>query len=305
MKNIWIDTDIGGDIDDALALSLAIAKSDEIKILGVSTVFENTLKRAKIAKTLFDMANEDVKVYKGEELPFKTKKVFYDVVNKDKEPITYIKEKFEGAIIEKETALVGLMKALSSNKDVTIVTLGALSNIASLIKTNDSCLKNIKEIVIMGGAITMNLNEFNISCDPDAAKIVLDSSIPKKVVSLDVTFQCELTSEQTNRLFACKSELVKTVMSMSKMWKHKIFLHDPLALSEAISNEYVSFNNGKLDVITKGRYAKGKLINLCDFNWHHKPLKTLQVSNSVKSKEFCEYYVDTIIKLDQKLISNK
>ena len=45
---IWLDTDIGGDIDDALALLLAMA-SKEVELVGVSTVFENTEARAKIA----------------------------------------------------------------------------------------------------------------------------------------------------------------------------------------------------------------------------------------------------------------
>lgn len=305
MKKIWIDTDIGGDIDDALALGLAIARKDEIHLLGVSTVFENTIARAKIAKTLFDMANMDVKVYAGEEMPYKVKKVFHDPVKKEKIPITYIKEVFDPAVIEKESAVEGLIKVLMENNDVTIVTIGALTNIAKLIKTHHACLKNIKEIVIMGGAIGMNLNEFNLSCDPDATKIVLKSNFYKRMISLDVTFRCALTKEQINQLFACQSDLLKTLMSMSKMWKHGIFLHDPLALSEAITNEYVTFVPSKLDVITKGRYAKGKLINLCDFNWHHKPLETLKVSTDVKNEEFCEYYVNTLVELDKKLIQNK
>ena len=37
---IWLDTDIGGDIDDALALLLSVAEKD-VELVGVSTVFEN------------------------------------------------------------------------------------------------------------------------------------------------------------------------------------------------------------------------------------------------------------------------
>ena len=47
---LWLDTDIGGDIDDALALLLDMACREEI--VGVSTVFENTAARAQIAKRL-------------------------------------------------------------------------------------------------------------------------------------------------------------------------------------------------------------------------------------------------------------
>ena len=97
MKKIWIDTDIGGDIDDALALLLAISLKDEIEILGVSTVFENTIARAKIAKTIFNLANMDIKVYAGNKKPYKIKKVFHDKVDTEKYPITYINDLFDKA----------------------------------------------------------------------------------------------------------------------------------------------------------------------------------------------------------------
>ena len=306
MKKIWIDTDIGGDIDDALAILLAISKQDELEILGVSTVFENTTARAKIAKTLFDMAGlKNVKVYQGISLPYKTRKVFHDVVKTDKLPKTYISKLFDSADIEKLNAIEGLKNALEGNDGITIVTLGALTNIAKFIETYPQYLNKIKELVIMGGAIGLNLNEFNISCDPDAAKKVLSSNIHKKIISLDVTFRCELSKEQINQLLNCKSKLVKTVMEMSKMWGHRTILHDPLALMEAISSEFVTYVNGKLDVITKGRYSKGKMINLCEFNRHHKPLNNLQVSYDVKNDAFCNYYVDSIIKLDEKMKNSK
>ena len=44
--NVLIDTDIGDDIDDALALALALC-SPEIEVLGVTTVFGDTQKRAQ------------------------------------------------------------------------------------------------------------------------------------------------------------------------------------------------------------------------------------------------------------------
>ena len=68
---VWIDTDVGGDIDDALTLLLALA-SPEVELVGVSTVFENTLARAEIAKTLLSMGGRpEVPVYAGEGLPLR------------------------------------------------------------------------------------------------------------------------------------------------------------------------------------------------------------------------------------------
>ena len=48
---IIIDTDIGDDADDALAICLAV-KSRQLEILGITTVFRNTAARAKIAVSL-------------------------------------------------------------------------------------------------------------------------------------------------------------------------------------------------------------------------------------------------------------
>lgn len=45
---IIIDTDIGDDADDALAICLAL-KSEELEVMGITTVFRNTAARAQIA----------------------------------------------------------------------------------------------------------------------------------------------------------------------------------------------------------------------------------------------------------------
>lgn len=50
-NRVIIDTDVGSDIDDAMALALAM-KSDDIYIEGVTTVYGNTVLRAKLAKKL-------------------------------------------------------------------------------------------------------------------------------------------------------------------------------------------------------------------------------------------------------------
>ena len=48
MHKIILDTDIGDDIDDALALAFALM-CGEIELLGVTTVFRDTGRRAELA----------------------------------------------------------------------------------------------------------------------------------------------------------------------------------------------------------------------------------------------------------------
>src|SRR6266550_5657509 len=67
--NVLIDTDIGDDIDDALALSLALC-SPEIELLGVTTVFGDTQKRAHLAAHILAVfRHEDIPVAAGQQIP--------------------------------------------------------------------------------------------------------------------------------------------------------------------------------------------------------------------------------------------
>ena len=54
-QKVILDTDIGDDIDDALALGLILA-SPELELLGVTTVFKNVAARAAQARTILQAA---------------------------------------------------------------------------------------------------------------------------------------------------------------------------------------------------------------------------------------------------------
>jgi hypothetical protein len=69
MKQAIIDTDIGTDVDDAMAISLA-ALSPDLEILGVTTVHADAPLRARIARKLLDLAGRnDVPVVSGASHP--------------------------------------------------------------------------------------------------------------------------------------------------------------------------------------------------------------------------------------------
>lgn len=304
MKNVWIDTDIGGDIDDALALLLAMA-SPQIKLLGVSTVYENTLARAKIAKTLLSFGGfEEVPVYYGEASPLKATYVHTFKLDISRLPKTYEESLFGNALTQ-ANAVDAIHNAFEKYGTFDIVTLGALTNIARLFQKYPEDIHKIGTLYIMGGAVNMNLNEFNFSCDPEAADIVLESSAKKKLVTLDVTFQCALSKQQIDRLRSCKSQSVKRVLRMSELWGNGMILHDPLTLGCLISDDFVEFERGNLKVELEGYYSRGKCINLCDFNWRQTGREDLLVAKSVKANEFCAYYVDRICQFDSTVKKGK
>src|SRR6266571_5650869 len=67
--SVLIDTDIGDDIDDTLALALAL-RSPEIELHGVTTVFGDTQRRAHLAAHLLQIfGREDAPVAAGQQMP--------------------------------------------------------------------------------------------------------------------------------------------------------------------------------------------------------------------------------------------
>ncbi len=86
-----------------------------------------------------------------------------------------------------------------------LVPVGPLTNIAAAITADPDFVKNVPEIVIMGGAhYTGNVTpaaEFNVWADPEAAAIVFSAGFAKlTLVPLDATFQALVTSEQAKAL---------------------------------------------------------------------------------------------------------
>ncbi len=187
-KRIIIDTDMGA--DDYIATQLAIL-SNKFEIEGISLVNGNTSMenvKKNIFKTL-EMIDKlkDIKVYEGEEYPIKD----FKVNTKDNahgnngfSDVQYIEVKGQ---IEEVNAVDWMIKTINENPNkITIVAIGPLTNIAKAIIKNKDFEKNIKEIIIMGGAENFgNITpyaEFNFYNDPEAAKIVFESKIKSKVM---------------------------------------------------------------------------------------------------------------------------
>src|SRR5258708_10291771 len=69
MRPVIFDTDIGTDVDDILALVL-LAKAPELQLIGVTTVYGDTLLRARIAQITCDLLpRKEIPVGPGESQP--------------------------------------------------------------------------------------------------------------------------------------------------------------------------------------------------------------------------------------------
>lgn len=300
LKKVILDTDIGDDIDDSFAL-LLLLESHKFNCLGVTTVFRNSLKRAKMAKQLIRSLGYDIKVYRGIDDPLKQNidhLISKEIKEKEKydEDGKYIFPQYDKSMenekVEDENAVDFIIRMIHLYPhEVTLIPIGPLTNIASAIKKDPTIVPLIKEIRLMGAGLNLNFVERNIFCDPDAAKIVFSSNINKIVaVTINVTSLTSLTEEEVNSLKNNDSKAIKLVYeAMMKWFKHYEFsspvMHDPLTVASLIDESIINTQLCHLDVdLSKDGYT---FINdNCPNN--------VYVSTSLNKEKFFKLFKETL-----------
>ena len=300
LKKVILDTDIGDDIDDSFAL-LLLLESHKFNCLGVTTVFRNSLKRAKMAKQIIRSLGYDIKVYRGIDDPLKQNidhLISKEIKEKEKydEDGKYIFPQYDKSMenekVEDENAVDFIIRMIHLYPhEVTLIPIGPLTNIASAIKKDPTIVPLIKEIRLMGAGLNLNFVERNIFCDPDAAKIVFSSNINKIVaVTINVTSLTSLTEEEVNSLKNNNSKAIKLVYeAMMKWFKHYEFsspvMHDPLTVASLIDESIINTQLCHLDVdLSKDGYT---FINdNCPNN--------VYVSTSLNKEKFFKLFKETL-----------
>ena len=264
---VIIDTDVGTYYDDALAILLA-TQCPEIKLEGVTTVYGDTTLRARIAAKLLKVAERpDVPVCKGVGKPLRGYGLMFgfegeNILEPEDKDIKYSSQHAVDFLIEKIMANPG---------EITVVTLGAVSNMAVAIIKEPEIVNNIKELVIMASVIVPVVDpkgvrrspreEYNFNNDPIAAEIVMNAGIPKDrlfLVPVDVTLKTPLRDEDRERIRNSDGSIAKQVDAILDVWPPQefkiyitigipteftqIWLHDPLALTCAFDKSFVGFH---------------------------------------------------------------
>jgi purine nucleosidase len=211
-RKIIIDTDPGQ--DDALAILLAFA-SPELEVLGITVVAGNVpLMLTQVnARKICELAGRpDTKVFAGADRPLMRPLITAEHVHGKTgldgpdlpEPIMPLQEQHAADFI---------IQALQTEApgSVTLCALGPLTNIAQVLIRAPELGYRIREIVLMGGGFFEGGNitptaEFNIYVDPQAAQIVLKSSVPIVILPLDVTHQTLTTAKRVDRFRAMGSK---------------------------------------------------------------------------------------------------
>lgn len=267
---IIIDTDfVMPPADDGMALMLAL-QSPEIELLGITTVAGNdSLERATSdALRMLEIANQaDIPVYVGADMPLVHEKSDFAVRSYgnwySNEPPEPPPGGFASKKAEEESAVSFIVRTVMAQPgQVTLVAIGPLTNIAQAIRAEPEFAKNVKQLVIMGGAVALlpdgagNITpnaEFNFWVDPEAAYVTLRSGIPIELSPLNVSRKSALTKAWYEKMVSVETpltELLKETMGprFEARPDRRWFMYDQIAMASLIDPSLVTSEQLYVDV---------------------------------------------------------
>jgi purine nucleosidase len=251
-RRLLFDTDIGSDVDDALALGLILASPAELELVAVTTVAGDTALRARIAAGLLGLAERcDVEVFAGEGRPLLRAADRFAWFGHEKRCVVDAAP----APIASETAPERIVRAAREVADLEIALVGPMTNLARALALDPGLPGRVAGITIMGGHVReVRIGEhrcdpgidYNLCSDPEASMAVLGAGFRTTLVTADVTLRTWLRRERLAALDA-GGGLARALADQVRIWEpvqrglftglggtvdadNVAFLHDPLAL---------------------------------------------------------------------------
>jgi len=301
--------------DDSMALMLAL-QSPEIEILGITTVAGNESVETATVDVLrmVEIANQaEIPVYKGANMPLVHEKSAYAerVYGRwysDEQPKVppggFAKKKVEDA--SAVSFIVDLV--MSRPNEITVVAIGPLTNIAQAIRAEPAFAENVKQLVIMGGAVALlpdgagNITpnaEFNFWVDPEAAYVTLRSGIPIELSPLNVSRKSALTKDWYEKMVAQDTPLTQLLKDTlgerfeaepDRSW----FMYDQIAMASLIDPTLVTSERLYVDVNIDHGISYGASVGGNEIWPGAEGAQQMNVQHDLDWPRFIEMFVDRI-----------
>ena len=298
---IWLDTDLGTDVDDAFALALAL-RHPELDLVGVSTVFGDVELRARMAEELLRLGDaEGVPVLVGLGKPLTEHRIGimfgHEGAGLLEDASPRIRTEFDPDAAQRVDALA---RAVEGARADALVAIGPLTNVAALLRAG----VQLPRLSIMGGktapfeieGVTPTIDEWNWHCDPDAAVTLLAQEPPRiglpRVFPAEITFRTPISSADHAAL-AGGDPLCRSLASMGEIWLEKleeignpspqILLHDPLTVASVPAPDICPMEPIRLE-------ADG------DAGWARRPgPANIEVATDVDSQRIRDLVMETLL----------
>jgi purine nucleosidase len=272
-KRVILDTDIGTDVDDWIALAL-IMSSPELILEGVTCVYADVDIRARMVLKLMQLRgySGSAPVMRGVRDP---------LLKRD--PVFWMGHEGKGLLAPEDDSLTPstehavdyiIHTVMSNPQQIHLVCIGPLTNAALAFIREPKLAENLAHLTIMGGVLRstadllMPIAEHNIRCDPDAAHVVFSSGAPITLIPLDVTTQVRITRNDVERLRSRGTAYHRAIAQQVDVWLEQMekwfnrvqdytHMHDPLAVATLIQPDLVTLTPVHLTVELSGSQTRG------------------------------------------------
>jgi inosine-uridine nucleoside N-ribohydrolase len=244
---ILLDTDIGTDIDDAVALAYLLGQPSA-ELLGITTVSGSAPQRAMIASAQCRAVSRSIPIYPGLERP-----LIIDPIQQTAPQAAALSRWPHDRLFPQGQAIEFLRRTIRQHPgEITLLAIGQLTNIAVLFTLDPEIPHLLKQLVMMNGAFLKpdRIPEYNNMLDPHAAAIVWRAPVPRvRSVGLDVTLQVTMPAGDVRARF--HGALLEPVLDFAEVWfqsRAEITFHDPLAAATLFDERVCVFQRGRVSV---------------------------------------------------------
>lgn len=268
MERIIIDTDPG--VDDAMAILMALKASKVLKVEALTTVDGNVglEKVTRNALAILELAERnDIPVYQGVSHPLERQQEYANDFHGDNGMGNICLPKPKKAV-ETENAVDFLISLVNQNpKEIVLVTIGPLTNIALAIKKDSTFAKKVKKLVMMGGAEhggnATPVAEFNFYHDPEAAKIVLEAGFNEIImVGLDATGKVYMNPAMRELCYLINTPISRFEYDITRAYTDARWelnrvmgcqMCDPLVIGYLLDENILELKEAHVEIETSGR----------------------------------------------------
>ncbi len=271
MRKFIIDTDTAS--DDAVALVMALQHPD-IDVRAITVVAGNVPLDQAVQNALYtvELCGKDTPVYAGCSKPMlRDLETGQDVHGQD--GMGDIGLALSGRLPADGHSADILRQVINDSAgDITLVTLGPLTNIALALLREPEVATLIEHCYIMGGVGSGHGNvtpvsEFNIWVDPEAARIVFESGMPITMVGWDISWKyATFDNEQAGDIRSVGTVLADFVVDIqATLTEYAILesglsgfdLPDPITMAVAIDPAIANYQKFRVDVTTGDGLERG------------------------------------------------
>ncbi|MFC6162242.1 nucleoside hydrolase [Kribbella jiaozuonensis] len=196
MHQLILDTDIGSDVDDAMALA-QIMGSPDLELLEVHTVYGDTRLRAQLARRYAALAGRELVVVPGAVETLSGREVWWAGHEGT------LHDDLSSETVSAESAPERLVARLREQPgELDVAAIGPLTNVAKALQLEPQVAGWIRHLWVMGGSFGDDKAEHNFKSDDLAAQIVLTAGIPTTITGLEITQQVAIEASRLERIRA-------------------------------------------------------------------------------------------------------